>query len=496
MSSQIDGGVAVLGKDNVAGKVRSGLIWSAIRNWGGRLVGFVIYFQLVRLLEPASIGAFAAAFAVFSFLELFVDQGLGDAIVQRPDVTQGQLNTVFLVNFLLSLVVVGSIWLAAPLIEQAMKIQGLVSILRIGSLSLLINALGFCQLALFRRDFQFKRLAMRGLVSTVAGGVAGVVLASLGFGVWALVAQLLIAAVVNLVMLWWRSRWYPSRELDFTGLGQMSRFGLNILGVRVVEFGAYRVLDLAVGFWMGVVALGMYSVGSKLYYIFAQLLASVLLDVAMPAFSRIAGDRVRLREVYYQSVSMTVFFAVPVWILVAVLSPELCHVAFGARWAGSEHILFPLALVGAVQSIQYYDSTILNACGKPSHSLMLSSFKAIAVLVSIWFTHHYSLQVIIQGYVLALLVPMPLSFWLTRTALGLSLPALFKHIMPFVLAVLVMAVGVALLQGPCATMPALLALLFKGCAGVLLYIATLWLFARQRLLTLLSSVRSMKRGAA
>lgn len=493
MNIRVDDG-AILADDNVASKVRSSLIWSAVRNWGSRLVGFVIYFQLVRLLDPASIGAFAAAFAVFAFLELFVDQGLGDAILQRPTVSQGQLNTVFLLNFLVSLLVVGGIWLCAPLVEQGMKIHGLSNILRIGSLSLLINALGFCQLALFRREFQFKRLAMRGLVSTLAGGVAGVALAWLGFGVWALVAQLLVAAVVNLAMLWWRSRWYPSRELDFSGLGQMSRFGINILGVRVIEFSNYRLIDLAVGFWLGVVSLGMYSVGSKLYYIFAQLLGSVLLDVAMPAFSRMAGDRVRMREVYYQAVTMTVFVAVPVWILVAALAPELCHVAFGARWAGSEHILVPLAFLGAAQAVQYYDSTILNACGKPSHSLLLSSLKAVATLISIWIAHSYSLLAIVIGCALAQVALMPLSYWLVRHALAISLREWLGRILPFLAAVVVLWGGIYLLAEPCASWPPLLALVFKGGVGAVLYLGTLGLFARQRLMGLLVAIRSLKHG--
>lgn len=493
MNSPIENNAPVMAA-SVAGKVRSSLLWSAIRNWGSRLAGFVIYFQLVRLLDPASIGAFAAAFAVFAFLEIFVDQGLGDAIVQRDTLSQGQLNMVFLVNLLVAFVLVGGIWLGAPLIESAMKIGGLTHILQIGSLSMLINALGFCQLALFRRNFEFKRLAMRGLASTVVGGIVGVVLAWLGYGVWALVVQLLVAAVVNLVLLWWRPLWKPSRELDFSGLGQMSHFGFNILGIRVIEFGNYRLIELAVGFWLGAVSLGLYSVGSKLYYIFAQLLGAVLMDVAMPAFSRLAGNQARMRQGYYQSVLMTVFFAVPGWILVSALAPELCHIAFGARWHGSEAILLPLGVLGAFQALQYYDGTVLNALGKPSSSLLLSVVKTALTVGSLIITHRWSLQAIVLGYVLAQLATVPLSYWLVRQALQISLRTLLNQIAPFIAAVAVMWEGIHLLEGPCAALPPLVALLIKGISGALLYLGVLGVFSRQHLLGVVSTIRRLKHG--
>jgi O-antigen/teichoic acid export membrane protein len=423
-------------------QVRSGLIWSVVRSWGGRLAGIVIFFLLARILSPEEFGVFAAAAAVLAFIELFAEQGLSDAIVQKPAISPKELNTAFLANFILAALLVAAIWWCAPLIAAAMEIERLTEILRIACLGILINALGFCQLALFRRNFQYRWLAVRTLAATVISGAAGVWLALAGFGVWSLVGQFLTNATVNLLLLWLKPIWKPGLGLSTAGFGQLLRYGGNILGMRLLDFANTRVIELAIGAWLGAATLGLYSVGSRLYAILMQLLSSVVLDVAHAGFSRIAGERERLAEAYYRAMTATAAFAVPCLVLVSAVAPELCVVVFGSVWAGSAEILKPLALLGAVQTMQYYNGTGLNAVGKPGISFLIVIVRAATTVGVLAATRGCPLPVIVQTYVFGQLLTTPVSFYFGRKYLGVSIRRIVRLVCPFVMASAVLFLAV------------------------------------------------------
>jgi O-antigen/teichoic acid export membrane protein len=419
---------------SLGNQVLSGLIWSAVRNWGGRLAGIVIFFLLARILSPEEFGVFAAAAAVLAFIEIFAEQGLGDAIVQKPNIGPAELNTAFLANFILAALLVAGIWWGAPLIASAMAIERLTEILRVACLGILINALGFCQQALLRRNFQYRWLAVRTLVSTVLSGAAGVWLALSGFGVWSLVGQFLTNALVNLILVWIKPIWKPGLGLSFEGFGKLFRYGGNILGMRLLDFANTRMIELAIGAWLGAATLGLYAVGSRIYAILMQLLSSVVLDVAHAGFSRIAGERGRLTEAYYRAMTATAALAVPCLVLVAAVAQELCVVAFGTVWAGSADILQPLALLGAVQAMQYYNGTGLNAIGKPGISLLIVAVRSAATVVVLVATRGCPLSVIVETYVLSQFLTSSVSFYFGRKYLGVSIRRIVRLVSPFVAA--------------------------------------------------------------
>ncbi|HEY8607981.1 MAG TPA: oligosaccharide flippase family protein [Noviherbaspirillum sp.] len=399
--------------------ILSSVLWSLCRSWGGRLAGFVIYFQLVRVLTPEEMGLFSAAFAVFVFFEIFVDHGMVQAVVQRPAVDPPLLTAVLLVNVVAALLLAGCLWLLADRIEALVGMHGLAEVLQVGCLTLLISSAGFTQEAMARRTFQFRRLALRTVVSTVAGGFVGVYLAATGHGVWALVTQMLLSAAINTLIVWCRPAWNPFVRPDFTPAAALAGFGAQVTGMRLVEFGAGRGTELLIGALLGAPALGLFAVGTKLHYIFVQLLGLALSDVAQAGFARLAADPVRLREAYLSSVAAVALVSTPAWIVLSAAAPEAADIAFGPRWSAAAQVLAPFALLGALQVLQKFDTAALTALGRPSLSLLLSAARAAAALFSAWAFHGKGLQVVAHAVVVSQLLVTPLNLWLLRKALGL-----------------------------------------------------------------------------
>jgi O-antigen/teichoic acid export membrane protein len=161
-------------------KAIKGVAWSAIQSWGSQVINFVVFALLSRLLDPQAFGLVAMASVFLVFVQIFVDQGFSNALVQRKEVSPSHLDTAFWTNIglglLMTVIGIGT----APLVANFFKQAQLVSILSWLSLSFTINALSSVQDAIFRRNLNFKPLAVRTLIATIAGGCTGTTMASYG----------------------------------------------------------------------------------------------------------------------------------------------------------------------------------------------------------------------------------------------------------------------------------------------------------------------------
>ena len=472
--------------------------WSLLRTWGGRLIGFFVYFQLARLLTPADIGLFAAGFALLVLMELLVDQGLLHAVVQRPQLSDGLLNAVFITNLLLALGLAGLLALAAPAIERWMQAPGLASVVVVSSAAVAFTALGLCQEALARRALDFQALALRTLASTSISGVVAVGMAWNGYGVWALVLQFVLASSINTLMLWVRPRWRPSWAFDVAGLGQLLRFGWHVLAARLVGYAGTRGLDLMVGVLLGPVALGLFSVGSKLQFICLQLLGTALVDVAYPAFSRLQGDAARLRSAHLSAVQSVSMVAMPLWALLFLCAPEAIEVAFGPRWAEAVPVLQAMALIGALQVLNQFDSAALNASGHPSRSFQLGLLRSLAALAAVGLARDQPLSVLCWAIAASQCAVMPAYLLALRHTVGTPLRAWLLALAPAWTSALLMGLVLDLLRTgwpALASSPAFLRLLVLGAAGLLSCGLFLMLFARPELRSLRRSLHGLRAAA-
>lgn len=413
-------------------KVLSGLAWSALQGAGVKLSGLLLFMLITRLVAPEELGLFSAAATVMGFITLFIDQGLSEAVVQRQQITAQQVNSVFLINLGISIVLVLLLWLVAPHIASHFKLPGLTDVLRVSSLGILIGAICFSQWAMQRRNFQYRWLAITAIASSLGAGLLALGMANQGMGVWALVAQGVAGTTITAVLLWSVPQWRFSFEFDFQGVGAMVRYGLNRLGANLLDYANTRYIDFFIVGMLGPAALGLYSVGVRIQQALMQTLSAAILDVAHNSFSRMAHDRPALIEAYYKAVTVTAAVAVPPFVLSAALAPEAIQVLFGRPYAESAAVLGPLSLLGAVQVVQFYNGTIFNALGRPSIGLAFLVLKTILTLLALWAAQDRDLAGLVMAYVFAQLATTPASFYLVQRLVGISMVRTFQHVWRFV----------------------------------------------------------------
>lgn len=388
-----------------------GVVWSAITGWGRQAIAFIVFFLLARLLGPETFGLIAMASVFMAFIQVFADQGFTEALIQRHQLDREHLDTAFWTNLGIGLLITVFCVGTAGSIADLFKQPELTSIIRWLSLSFLLRSLSSVQEAIFRRDLAFKILAIRSLVAVVIGGMVGVTMAFMGYGVWSLVGQQIVNSLVQILVLWWSSDWRPGFKVSASHFKDLFSFGLNVVGMNVLDFINSRADDFLIGYFLGSVALGYYSVAYRIMTIVIDLLTNVINQVAIPAFSRLQKEPERLRNAFYTVTKLTSLVSFPIFLGMAALAPELIRALVGSKWLPSIPVIQVLAFIGLLHSVYYFNATVIMAMGKPSWKLFINFTNSIANLISFTIAVQWGIVAVAAAFVIRGYVLSPIEIW-------------------------------------------------------------------------------------
>jgi O-antigen/teichoic acid export membrane protein len=406
------------------------MFWSLVQNWGGRMTSFVQFVILAQYLSPQDFGLAAAATIITVFITLVAEFGFADALIQRRDLKPEEVNLPFYLAVGTSVAMAIGAILAAPLFESWLNVRGLAIVLMALSPIAPITTVSLFQEAYFKRELAFKPLAFRVMIANVVATCVSVPCAILGLGVWSLVVQSYLAAIIGTVWIWHKPLWKPGRDLRPGAARELFRFGFFVLAMRVLDFGATRLIEVLMIGRHGVKAYGYYTASSRLNQTLMDLLQSALNDVSLSLLSKISSQRERIAAVYRTSIAIAGNLVPPVFVCVAALSPEICAVLFDARWNGIDRIATPLFLLGAVQSLQFFSRPYLNARGRSELVLVISTVKFLIVVAVIVLAPSRSIFDLITYFVLAQLASAPVSFGLTARELRLPFYQIYVDLLP------------------------------------------------------------------
>jgi PST family polysaccharide transporter len=461
-------------------KAVKGLFWSAVQKWGRAGLTTITFIILSRLLAPEAFGLVALATAFTVFIELFLDQGFGSAIVQREELEPEHLDTAFWLNVLTSILMTGGLIVASGLLGALFEEPRLTSVLQWLSITLILSGLSSTQISILQRKLAFKEFAIRSMVANAVGGIVGISMAFAGYGVWSLVGQDLAGGLVRVVVLWRASDWRPGFKVSKSHYKELVSFGIPIVGNNALNVLMKRSDDLLIGYFLGPTLLGFYTIGYQLLLIIIRLVTEVTNSVAFPAFSRIQHQPERMRHAFYRVTQYTSVFAFPVFIGLATLAPELVPAVFGEKWAPSIPVMQVLALIGILQSVLFFNGSVIKASGKPSWQLGIMLLNAVCsvlgfLLVVRWGIVAVAAAFVIVGYLLA-----PISYLAVRRLIQIDFRTYLWQFVPSLTASLFMVaviVGLKYLLRD-QSLNIYLELSIYLLAGILTYVAVIGVLAR------------------
>ena len=412
---------------------RSGILWSIVQNWGGKLLTFGLSILLARLLTPTEFGIASAASLVLMLVPLIAEFGFGDAILQRHGLKREDLNLPFYMSMTFAAAMVALVVIFSDPIATVMEVPSLSLYIVAIAATIVINAPSAFQEAMYKRHLKFRTLALRTFVTSIFGGGFAVIFAWYGFGIWSFIVSAYVSSIINLIWLWWIPEWKPSLKIDLPAFKQMLRFGAPVVAQRLQDFFSSRLVDILIISQFNLAFYGIYVVGSRLYQTMMQMLQGAFYDVSLTILSTIAHDNKRISEVYLKTVGLAATFITPVFVLVAALSPEICLVLYGDRWAGVDVVATILLLLGALQCVQYMNGPFLSALGKPELVFVAGISKAIGTIALLLLIPGDDLQDLTTLFALGQLFATPLTFYFVVAQLKLKVTDLLRALAPSLL---------------------------------------------------------------
>lgn len=474
-----------------------GVLWSTVEFGGGEAISFAVFLILARLVTPADFGAVALAGIVVTFLQLFLGQGLADAMIQREEASPEQLSTAFWTNLILALALILLILATAGGCAALLGHRGLAPVLRGLSPVLLTAAFISIHQAVFKRRLQFASLALRALIAITAGGTVGIAAALAGWGVWSLVAQQVTNGIVSVVVLWWRCPWHPRLVFSLPALREMLPFGAAVIGSAVAGFLVRRCDLFLIGLFLPTREVGYYVLVQRILLTLGLVTLSTVQSIVMPVLSRLQREPARFREVFVLMIEVVHAIWLPVALGAALVAGRAVPMLFGAKWAPAAPVLAIYGAVGFFQVFSQFTGSALSAAGRPEANLKLVVIQIAATLAVMLPAVRLGLEAVAAARVLATFLIVAPHLWVLRRDAGIAPGPLLYRTRVSTFAGIVMAMALIGLQlGPLAGLHGPLPLALLIGIGALLYTAIIALLAPQALRRVAAILGGAFRGEA
>jgi len=323
-----------------------------------------IYATLARLLTPRDYGIFGMVFAVTIFLNIFSSGGLSQASVQKYDLNHQQLSTIFWLNQLLGLALCAVMASTGPFLAWFYKEPILINVTSLMALAFPLGSIGSQQGALLSRRMDYGRLSISRTVSLIVGGAVGILMAWYGFGIYSLVAQVLVQTSTASIANWLLSKWTPGLPVKGCGIRGMVRFGGYLTGFYFINYFSGNLDRILIGRFSGADSLGLYTRAHAIMMYPVGLISEPISSIMFPVFARLQHDKNRLKELSGGLLKLITFLVFPMMAWLILSHENIILIIYGSQWIKAAPIFAVLCIVGIFQSYHFLINQIYVSIGK------------------------------------------------------------------------------------------------------------------------------------
>ena len=448
--------------------VASNLFWRFAERTGAQIVAFIVSVVLARLLDPGVYGRVALITVFTTILQVFVDSGLGNALIQKKDADDVDFSTVFYTNvvFCISLYLV--VFFAAPYIAAFYNDIPLTPCIRVLAITILISGVKNVQQAYVSRHMLFRIFFFSTLAGTITAGMVGVAMALCGFGIWALVAQQIINLSIDTLVLWITVKWRPIRSFNFERLKSLWNFGWKLLVSSLLDTGYNDLRSLIIGKVYTSEDLAFYNQGQKFPNLIIRNINVSINSVLLPAMSNVQDDVKHLKNMTRRSITVSVYLMAPLMMGLVCVGEPLVRLILTEKWLPCVPFMSIFCITNIFFPIHTANLNAIKAMGRSDLFLILEILKKIVGIAAILITMNISVMAMAYSLLVVSVLSQIINSWPNRKLLGYSYLEQLKDIAPSVLLSCFMGVCVKMVQF--LHFPDIITLLLQVIIGGIIYL--------------------------
>lgn len=447
--------------------VITNFFWRFLERCGAQGVTFIVSIVLARLLDPTVYGTVALVTIFTTIMQVFVDSGMGNALIQKKDADDLDFSSVFYFNMAMCSVLYLIMFFAAPFIASFYRMPELTAIVRVLSFVVVISGVKNVQQAYVSRHLMFKRFFFSTLGGTIGAAVIGIAMAYLGFGVWALVAQMLFNAAVDTTILWITVKWRPKKMFSFQRLKSLFSYGWKLLVSSLIDTVYNDLRQLIIGKKYSSGDLAYYNQGKKFPQLIVTNINTSIDSVLLPTMSKAQDDMAAVRSMTRRAIKTSTFLMMPAMIGLAVCAEPLVRLILTEKWLPCVLFLRIFCITYAFYPIHTANLNAIKAMGRSDLFLKLEIIKKTVGIIAILITMWISVQAMAYSFLVTTILNQIINSWPNKKLLNYSYFEQVKDMLPQIL--LSLGMGAAIYAVSFLHLSASLTLLIQIPLGVLVY---------------------------
>ena len=443
--------------------------WRFAERCGAQLVTFIVSIVLARILAPEDYGTIALVTVFTTIMQVFVDSGLGIALIQKKDADDLDFSSVFYFNFAVCIVLYALMFLAAPYIAKFYDDNTLVPIVRVISLTIVISGVKGIQQSYVSRNMLFKRFFYATLGGTIFSAFLGIGMAYAGFGVWAIVAQQLSNTAIDTLILWITVKWRPKKMFSWERLTNLLKFGWKLLASSLLDTVYNNLRNLIIGKIYSSSDLAYYNQGDKFPKLIVANINTSIDSVLLPTMSQAQDDRERVKMMTIRAIKTSTYVMAPLMMGLVFCAVPIVKLVLTDKWLPCVFFLRVFCITYMFWPIHTANLNAINAMGRSDLFLKLEVIKKVVGMILLFSTMWLSVKAMAYSLLISSVCSQIINSWPNRKLLHYGYLEQLKDILPGILLAIGMGVCVYFIGE--LPVPYEILLVIQIFAGGMIYIA-------------------------
>jgi len=469
-------------------EIVNNFIWRLAERTGAQVVSLIVSIILARLLMPSDFGTLSLVMVFTTIMQVFVDSGLGTALVQKKDADDLDFSSVFYFNFIMCIILYGIMFAAAPYIALFYEDTTLIPIIRVISLVIVISGIKGIQQAYVSRHLLFKRFFFATFGGTIISAILGIGMAYSGYGVWAIVIQYISNAAVDTLILWITVRWRPQRKFSIKRLKELLSFGWKLLVSQLLDAGYNNLWSLIIGKVYTSSELAFYNQGDKFPKFITANINTSIDSVLLPSMSNVQDSKIQIKNMTRRAIKTSTYSMAPLMMGLAACAESVIKLVLTDKWLPCVPFLRIFCITYMFWPVHTANLNAIKAMGRSDLFLTLEIIKKVVGLVLLFVTMKISVMAMAYSLLLNSILCQIINSWPNRKLLNYSYLEQLKDIAPGIIMAVCMGIGVHFVGS--LSLPIILILLVQVVCGALIYVSLSVIFKVEEFEYLIGMIKS------
>lgn len=414
-------------------KTLKGVVWSGIERFATAGVNFIISLVIARMLSPNEYGIIAMLGIFMAISQSIIDSGFSNALIRKNDRTEIDFSTTLYFNIVVSLFMYGVLFFLSPFIAIFYRVPELEKITKVVGTTLIWGALSIVQQSILTIKVDFKTLMKVSLFAAIISGCVGIIMAEVGFGVWALVGQMLSVSIVRTIALWIVAKWRPKTGFSIKSFKNLFGYGSKLLIAGIIETIYRNLYSIIIGKFYQVEKLGLYYRGDLFASYASSNITGVIQRVTFPIMAEIQDDRERLSSVFLKTLRSVCFFVFPVMTFIMISAEPLVKLVLTDKWINCVPIMQILCISYMWYPVHILNLNVLQVLGRSDLFFKIEIIKKIIGLLILLGTLPFGIIIMCWGRVLYCGIELFINMYYTNRIVNMEYLEQLRCTLPFML---------------------------------------------------------------